>query len=60
MPLRRIECGKGGSALVDEEDFDLVSQYRWFSWYNRNTWYAGTKIDYGEYARLNEVELASA
>jgi len=45
VPLRRIDCGQGRQTVVDEEDFEAVSQRRWYSWHDRNTFYAGTKIN---------------
>lgn len=31
--------------LVDDEDFDFLSQYRWYSQVGKGTFYAHTKID---------------
>lgn len=37
-----------GIALVDDEDFPLLSRYKWFHQPNKNTSYAATRIRIGE------------
>lgn len=44
--MKKIELSKGFVALVDDEDFDKISQYKWHYHFkpNRNTNYARTYI----------------
>ncbi len=45
MPeTREIELTQGKIAIVDDEDFKLVSDYKWHANQDRNTWYALTNI----------------
>jgi len=38
--MKRIPLTQGKYALVDDEDYMLVSQYKWYAHKERNTWYA--------------------
>lgn len=40
--MKQIELTQGKFAIVDDEDFDKINQYRWRAVFNRNTWYAAT------------------
>ena len=40
--MREIALTNGGVALVDDEDYELVSQYKWFKVLCKKTWYAWT------------------
>lgn len=42
--MKIINLTKNQIALIDDEDYDLVSQYRWYAAKKRNTWYAATTI----------------
>lgn len=45
---KEIECTKGKVALVDDDDYPLVSQFRWFSWVSSSgTWYARRTVTDG-------------
>jgi hypothetical protein len=43
---REIPLTQGQVALIDDEDFDLVAQYKWYAWWNPHTksFYATTTI----------------
>lgn len=46
--MKQIQLTKGQVALIDDEDFDDISQYRWFAVAPRqkdytHSWYAATK-----------------
>lgn len=40
-----IALSKGLYALVDAEDLDLVSSFRWHAKHSKGNWYASTRID---------------
>jgi len=40
--MRTIPLTQGKFALVDDEDFNLISQYKWYTHSSRNTYYART------------------
>jgi hypothetical protein len=40
--LKEIPLSRGYIAIIDDEDFDLVSQYKWFAVKNRHVVYAYT------------------
>lgn len=44
--MRKIKLTQGKFALVDDADFELVSQYKWYAHKERNTWYACCDISY--------------
>jgi len=39
---KEIPLTQGKTALIDDEDYPLVSQYKWYAKNNGNTWYAAT------------------
>jgi len=42
--MREIPLTQGKVALIDDADYELVSQYKWFADISRNTWYARTNV----------------
>jgi len=38
--MKKILLTQGKIALVDDEDYDLVNNYKWYARKHRNTWYA--------------------
>lgn len=38
--MKIIKLTQGKKALIDDEDYDLVSQYKWWVLKDRNNWYA--------------------
>lgn len=38
--MKEIQLNKGLVVLVDDEDFDLLNQWKWFAFKGRNTYYA--------------------
>jgi hypothetical protein len=42
--MKEIKLTQSKVALVDNEDFDFVSQHKWCAHKHRNTYYAGTYI----------------
>lgn len=47
--MKEIQLTQGQVALIDDEDFELVSRYKWFALYNPNTdsYYALANIPNG-------------
>jgi hypothetical protein len=43
--MKEIQLTQGKVALVDDKYFDLLSQWKWHAYKNRNTYYAATYID---------------
>lgn len=37
--VKFVELSKGKVALVDDEDFERVNQYKWYAWEAGNSWY---------------------
>lgn len=54
--MKEIPLTKGMVALVDDEDYELVSQYRWFARQHRNTYYA-TRNYRDEHGRKRPVDM---
>lgn len=56
--MKLIPLTKGLFAKVDDEDYDLVSKYKWNAWRNptKNTFYACAKID-GKVIKMHRVVL---
>ncbi len=42
--MKKIPLTQGKFALVDSEDFEWLSQYKWCARKGRNTWYAYTNL----------------
>lgn len=42
--MKEIQLTLGQKAIVDDEDFDLLNQYKWFAYKDRNTYYACRQI----------------
>lgn len=42
--MKKIKLTQGKYALIDEEDFDLISQYKWYAKKIGNTFYAARAI----------------
>ena len=42
--MREIILTQGKVALVDDKDYDQVSQFKWYASRERNSWYAVRKI----------------
>lgn len=40
--MKRIELTKNKYALIDNEDYDLVNQYKWYVFWDGRRWYANT------------------
>ena len=38
--MKEIKLTQGKVALVDDEDYELVKQYKWCAVFHRHTWYA--------------------
>lgn len=43
--LKRVKLTKGREALVDDADYELVSQHKWFAQRQDQTWYARASIN---------------
>lgn len=43
--MKRIELFQGYTALVDNEDFDLVSKYKWYVFRSKNNIYVRVRIN---------------
>lgn len=42
--MRKIKLTQNKYALIDDEDFDIVSQYNWYTFPKNNTYYAARTI----------------
>jgi hypothetical protein len=42
--MRLIPLTQGKFAIIDDEDFEEISKYKWFALHQRNTWYARRSI----------------
>ena len=42
--MKKILLTHNKTAIIDDEDYPLVSQYKWYASRGRNTWYAQTSI----------------
>jgi hypothetical protein len=52
--MREIQLSQGKVALVDDEDYELVSGHNWYADKGRNTWYASATID-GKRVRMHTL-----
>lgn len=53
--MKYIKLTQGKKAMVDDEDYEELSQYRWLAGKNWNTFYASRiiKLENGKYVRLH-------
>lgn len=42
--LRQIQLTQNKLALIDDEDYEVVSKYKWYAKFNHGNWYAETCI----------------
>lgn len=54
--MKEIPLTQGKVALIDDEDFELVSQYKWHAHKNKNVFYARSSMD-GENILLHRFIL---
>ncbi len=45
--MKEIKLTQGKVALVDDEDFEYLNQFKWYAYKSRNTFYAGRKLRLG-------------
>jgi hypothetical protein len=55
-----IPLTNGGFALCSEEDFDYLSQFKWFHVSDGNTFYAARDIDHKRYKRMHSEIMSEA
>ena len=55
LEMIEIPLTRGQVALIDDEDYELVSKYSWWAWWNKNTksFYACSTIWLGEKKKQN-------
>lgn len=51
----KIPLSKGQFALIDYEDFELVSKYKWYAKKSKNTYYAVCSVD--KYLKMHRLIL---
>jgi hypothetical protein len=56
LRMREIPLTQGKIALVDDEDYELVSRYKWCASRQRNTWYAESRID-GKIVYMHKIVM---
>lgn len=59
IAMKEVPLSNGMVALVDDEDFDLVSRYRWYGARGRfgDVWYAKTSVGGGKKAFMHQLIL---
>lgn len=45
--MKKIPLSQGLFALVDDEDFEYLNQFKWYAYKSRSTFYAGRKLRLG-------------
>ena len=50
--MKKIQLTQGKIALVDDEDFDDLNQYKWFAVKSRNTFYAERHIPFNHSKKI--------
>lgn len=53
----KIPLTKGKYAIIDPDDYELVSQYKWHAWYSSGNWYARTNYWIKKDGKLKCVSL---
>lgn len=59
MDIFEIPLTNGGISLCSEEDFDNLSQYKWFHIVDGNVLYAARDIDHKRFVRMHTVIMDS-
>ena len=53
--MKRIRLTQGQFALIDNEDYEFLNQWKWFAQKNYNTFYAGRKSNKGNIIYMHRV-----
>jgi hypothetical protein len=51
--MKEIPLTQGKVALVDDEDFEMLSQFKWHALFGKGKWYAERSVFGGPYIRMH-------
>ena len=53
--MKKIKLTQGKEALISDQDYKLVSQYKWYAHYSRGHWYALSSISKNKKIRMHRL-----